>query len=216
MLDVEETMGHGALTEKREIVMKTPKNAGFTLIELMIVVAIIGVLAVLAIFGVSKYLRNAKTAEATNTLGSINQDAVQAYSKERTTAATAVGLAAGVNNVGCPSSNAIPAAVPANKKYTADPNADYNTNAGWTCLQFSMNQPQYFQYQYTLASATATNAPLAVFGGDATGWAVGAVADFIGDGSGNVQFATGANIVKNVPITATSIASWDVKSGGPL
>ena len=55
------------------------KNRGFTLIELMIVVAIVGILAILAIFGVRKYLANAKTAEATNSVGMINHLAAVAY-----------------------------------------------------------------------------------------------------------------------------------------
>jgi len=46
-------------------------SAGFTLVELMITVAIIGVLALLATVGYARWARTAKTAEATAMLGSI-------------------------------------------------------------------------------------------------------------------------------------------------
>ena len=67
-----------ALMRKRE--------EGFTLVELMIVVAIIGVLAALAIYGVSRYLKHSKTAEATRNLGSIETGSKNAFQQETPTA----------------------------------------------------------------------------------------------------------------------------------
>ncbi len=57
-------------------------TAGFTLIELMIVVVIMGVLATLATYGVRKYLLEAKRGEAVGMLTQI-RSAEEAYRDER-------------------------------------------------------------------------------------------------------------------------------------
>ncbi|MGH7280589.1 MAG: type IV pilin protein [Polyangiaceae bacterium] len=191
------------------------RERGFTLIELMIVVAIIGILSVLAVFGVSRYLRTAKTAEALNSLGSINRCVVVTYTLERPASTTTLGAAGGASNRLCPSSaGAIPATPPKNQKYTADPAADYATDPGFSCLGFALHQPQYFSYDY-VSGGPSKIAPAATVTG-LTGWGTGAAADFNGDGVSFVEFATGGNLVQGVPVTSTAIASFDVASGAPL
>src|SRR5678815_2314921 len=66
------------------------RQRGFTLIELMIVVAIIGILAVLAIYGVSRYLKSAKTAEASNNIGALQKQATEALTREKMSGAYTV------------------------------------------------------------------------------------------------------------------------------
>ena len=51
--------------------IKGSNSRGVTLIELVIVVAMVGILAALASVGYSRYIRSAKTAEATQMLGAI-------------------------------------------------------------------------------------------------------------------------------------------------
>lgn len=139
------------------------------LVELMVVVVIIGILAVLGSFGVRKYLGAAKSAEATNTIGAINRQAVSAYQRESAPSEMVVGKSStSTMHQLCASSAAVPATDAAiqNKKYSANPAAgqDYQIGAGatptgWACLRFEMSEPQYYRYKYTLAStpALATN-----------------------------------------------------------
>ena len=139
---------------------------GFTLVELMIVVAIVGVLAVLAVYGVRKYIANAKTAEAKNSVGQIGKDAATALEREIISSAViAVGGTAALNRRLCLSATAtVPAAAGSikGKKYQPDPNVgkDYNLDSsgvgvGFACLKFEMTTPQYYMYNYT-SDATAT------------------------------------------------------------
>jgi type IV pilus assembly protein PilA len=162
---------------------KLRNKRGFTLVELMIVVAIIGVLAALAIYGVRKYLTNAKTAEARMGVGRLAKDAQLAYEKESvSTGIVPLTQKADIAHRICSAGAKVPLldADIANKKYQSTPSDWLSPDAapgipgGWSCLKFSMQDPMYFQYQYDYAgdatkSAIANDLFTAVAHGDLDG-----------------------------------------------
>ena len=127
----------------------------FTLVELMIVVAIIGVLAALAVYGVSRYVANAKTSEGRSGVGAMAKGNAARYHDERWNLGTPIpdGTSTGYLNTICKTGTAnrpMPASVPPATKYQSSESdwRDPDGEAGWSCLRFNMNTPQYFQYDY--------------------------------------------------------------------
>ena len=151
---------------------------GFTLVELMIVVAIVGVLAVLAVYGVRKYIANAKTAEAKNSLGQIGKDAVTAFEGERMGAAViTAGQSTGIIRSTCgDAASPIPATATnvAAKKYQSN-KADWSNatdvaaNKGFPCLKFEMTAPQYYIYDYKGGGSAGVSADNAAISATAKG-----------------------------------------------
>ena len=129
-------------------------QSGFTLIELMIVVAIIGILAAVAIPAFMRYMQKSKTTEAVQGIRRLYEGSRSYYMDIGTQRGTAGALA-----LQFPATEVItPAAsccASTGRKCPPNPTVwDSNT---WNALHFDLPDPHYYRYEY-VSSGSETDA----------------------------------------------------------
>jgi type IV pilus assembly protein PilA len=153
------------------------RSYGFTLIEIMVVVAILGLLASVAIPAMTAYMRRSKTAEARFQLSKM-YDATSAFFNsehvDRDDVATIMGGASiGAATHRCPYPSNTPAGGAAGLTPTIDCNTgpggrcvpgqnpsgagyydidEWNDNSVWNSMHFALEQSHYFRYNYSSAN----------------------------------------------------------------
>lgn len=146
--------------------------AGFTLVELMIVVVILGILAAVAIPAFTRYVKRSKTSEASGNIAKVYQGEQTYYQ-----GALERGFSSFVN-----APTLTPSGTPGSAKYPANV-ALWNADTNWAGIGFSLDSAHY--YAYASPGSTAVT-------GDGTAFTAYAVGNLDGDTTNSTFARTGS------------------------
>ena len=148
------------------------RDAGFTLIELMIVVAIIGILAAIAIPAFIGYVRRSKTSEAASNLNSLFQSASTYYTQERWGQGVITAGAAATGSTAC----TVAAGNSGNTPGVGKTAVNWTGLTSFAGLGFAVADPVYYRYDIVGSVSTCNNPA-----NDTTLYTFRAVGDLDGD-----------------------------------
>ncbi len=132
--------------------MKRSIQQGFTLIELMIVVAIIGILAAVAIPAFLEYMKRSKATEASLNLNKIGKAAKRVKGEIGTYPNVGGALLPHASGTCCGDSGGTGSV---NNKCTPAPDL-FAADSGWSQLEFSVDEPSQYNYQYVPGGASGS------------------------------------------------------------
>jgi type IV pilus assembly protein PilA len=134
-------------SDHRDEMMKKRSNRklGFTLIELMIVVAILGILAAVAIPAFINYIKRSKSSEASINIRAVFEGSVTYFDSELS--GTEPG--ATYTHYLPPTVGKTPSEAASGTKFDIrGVLSEFTANAVWTALAFAPNENFYYQYQW--------------------------------------------------------------------
>src|SRR5262245_60216581 len=168
----------------------------FTLLEIMIIIAILGILAAIAVPAFQKYLRRSKTMEAVHAVRRMFDSSVSYYADEHSDRNGLIVPKQFPKTTG-PTPSASCCTYPA-AKCPAD-SVPFEEDDTWTAINFIVSDPHHYLYTYESAGADATAQFSARANGDLNCNNIWSTFERVGDIQ-NGEYVNGSALYKNLPV----------------